>query len=138
MFDAPSSVRTTSVVIDNHSNIAGSYRLTATGASRGFLRDKDGAFTTFDAPGAGTSANQGTFLRSLTKKSAMSGLMVDAANVAHGYIRAKNGAFTSFDEPNAAQTAGAGTTDTYLNNSGEAGGDYIDASGVSHGYIRTP
>src|SRR5215472_2330222 len=47
-------------IINPNGAIAGYYTDSAL-VSHGFLRDKSGAITTFDVPGAGTGAGQGTF-----------------------------------------------------------------------------
>src|SRR4029077_12487004 len=48
------------LIINPKGAIAGHY-IDSAFVSHGFLSDKDGAITTFDAPGAGTGAIQGTF-----------------------------------------------------------------------------
>jgi hypothetical protein len=137
-FDAPGAVRTTPITVNNHATVGGSFRLASSGPSHGFLRDKDGAFTTFDVDNAGTGAGQGTFMRTVTKKGEVSGLMVDNGNVSHGYLRDKNGNITVFDAPDAGTAAFTGTTNTYLDDKGEAGGDYLDNANVYHGFFRAP
>ena len=69
----------------------------------GFLRTKDGDFTTFEAPDAGTGAGQGTFAFSINPRGAISGYYVDASDVGHGFLRAKDGTFTTIDAPGRAQ-----------------------------------
>ena len=50
-FDAPGAVRATIPLGINQTGAITGYYLDARGASHGFLRIADGAFTTFDAPG---------------------------------------------------------------------------------------
>ena len=69
----------------------------------GFLRTKDGDFTTFEAPDAGTGAGQGTFAFSINPRGVISGYYVDASDVGHGFLRAKDGTFTTIDAPGRAQ-----------------------------------
>ena len=44
---------------------------------------------TFDAPGAGTRAGQGTFPVDVNPSGAIAGLYADASNVAHGFLRTR-------------------------------------------------
>ena len=77
--------------------IAGQY-IDANNVSHGFLRTADGNFTTFDAPGAGTGAKQGTFLNffsCLTDLGASTGYYVDANNVYHGFVLNPDGSITT-------------------------------------------
>ncbi len=55
--------------------------------NHGFLRARDGTFTTFDAPGAGKGANQGTFASSINPAGAITGTYKDASMVSHGFLR---------------------------------------------------
>ena len=65
--------------------ITGDY-LDASEVSHGFLRSPDGTFTTFDAPGAGTSAFQGTVPTANNLLGATTGYYIDASNVYHGFL----------------------------------------------------
>jgi hypothetical protein len=53
----------------------------------GFLLAPDGTITTFDAPGAGTGAFQGTFTSQNNPGDAITGFYIDANNVYHGFLR---------------------------------------------------
>jgi hypothetical protein len=53
----------------------------------GFLRAKDGDFTTFDAPGAGTGFAQGTRAEFIDAGSQITGFYYDENNVGHGFLR---------------------------------------------------
>src|SRR5690349_13687253 len=57
--------------------------------------------TTFDAPGAGTAANQGTIGFGINPAGAITGFTRDANFARHGFLRAPDGTFTIFDDPNA-------------------------------------
>ena len=46
---------------------------------------------TFDAPGAGTSAGQGTFAFSINQPGTIAGYYLDKSNVYHGFVRAPDG-----------------------------------------------
>ena len=57
------------------------------GALHGFVRDDNGVITTFDAPGAGTAAGQGTQSFAISPKGEITGFYFDAASVFHGFVR---------------------------------------------------
>ena len=59
-------------------------------------------FTTFNAPGAGTAANQGTITFSINLFGVTTGYYVDANNVAHGFVTAAPfRTFTTLNDPDA-------------------------------------
>jgi hypothetical protein len=66
--------------------IAG-YNVDASNVSHGFVRTPDGWITTFDAPGTGASAYQGTYPYGLNQEGAITGWCIDASNVNHGFLR---------------------------------------------------
>ena len=101
-----------------------------------FLRAADGTFTIIDAPGAGTSAYQGTlaaFETGLNSAGALTGPYIDASNAWHGYVRDPEGNITTFDVPATSQ----GTYPWGINEAGKTVGQYGDANGVSHGFLRS-
>jgi hypothetical protein len=53
----------------------------------GFLRAPDGSITTFDAPGAGTSAYLGTVPYSINTEGAITGFYIDSGIAVHGFLR---------------------------------------------------
>jgi hypothetical protein len=97
------------------------------------VRSPNGAFTTFDAPGAGTGQFQGTEGEGINPQETVSGYDIDAGGVAHGYVRAKDGAITTFDAPGS-----TGTLATAINPSGVITGAFSDTNGVTHGFLRIP
>jgi hypothetical protein len=54
--------------------------------THGFSRSADGAFTIFDAPGAGTSGYQGTRPSTNNLSGEVAGWYIDAENVYHGFL----------------------------------------------------
>jgi hypothetical protein len=100
--------------------------------------------TTFDAPGAGTAAGQGTFANGMNDLGAITGFIRDTNSARHGYLRAPDGTFTIFDDPNAGICSascgtigpGQGTRAYAINPSGEIAGFYSDNTGRCHGYVR--
>jgi hypothetical protein len=105
--------------------------LAVLGLATGQVRAQAAAFTTFDAPGAGSLTGQGTFPQSINGTGSIAGFYVDASNVGHGFVQSNVGVLTSFDGPGA-------TTADAINTPGDVTGYYLDTNAVSHGFIRTP
>jgi hypothetical protein len=104
-------------------------------------------FITFDAPGAGTGAYQGTGCFAYTDCSvvlnnfgAMTGYYLDANNVYHGFLRSPEGTFTNFEAPGSDTTANDfnGTVPNAINDLGAITGAYYDVNSVGHGFLRSP
>src|SRR5579863_8850909 len=91
---------------------------------------------TFEAPGAGKGAGQGTIANEISPSGSITGEYIDARFVFHGYVRASDGIFTSFDAPGAGSGPYGGTNAWSINPAGAITGDDIDSNGVWHGYIR--
>ena len=75
----------------------------------GFVRAADGTITTFDIPGAGTGAFQGTFPGGINPAGTIPGTYTDSSGVNHGFVRARDGTVTTFDIPDAGTGSGQGT-----------------------------
>jgi hypothetical protein len=105
-------------------------------ATRGFVRSPGGKFTTFDAPGASSSAafGYGTLPESINDAGAIAGHYGDANGLYHGFLRIPGGEFTTFDAPGAAM----GTLPKSINASGAITGHYVNAQNVNHGFVRSP
>jgi hypothetical protein len=88
-------------------------------------------FATFDAPGAGTGASQGTFAISIDTAGVIAGYYIDASNAHHGFVRAADGTITTFDVTGAGAGAFQGTTPLGINTSGTVAGFYIDSGNVN-------
>lgn len=106
--------------------------------NHGFVRSPDGRFTTFDAPGAGTDAGEGTGCFSdcntyINDVGSVVGTFIDSNFIYHGYLRAPNGRIVTVDPSNSTSTFVAG-----INDFGVVTGSYIDANNVYHGFIRLP
>lgn len=92
---------------------------------------------TFDAPGAGTGAGQGTFAY-IIQREWIAGNYIDANGVYHGFLRAPDGAITKFDVPGAGTGAGQGTIEVKgMTPALEIVGTNMDANNVFHGFLRT-
>ena len=100
--------------------------------------------TTFEAPGAGTGAGQGTTGFGINPAGAITGFTRDANFARHGFVRAPDGTITIFDDPNAGTCSsscgtignGQGTRAFAINPSGVITGFYTDTSAHCHGYVR--
>jgi hypothetical protein len=116
----------------------------SSGTSDGFLNLRNTPFggpqptiTTFDAPGAGTGAGQGTLPFAINPAGLITGYYLDTGDVFHGFLRIRNGAITTFDAPGAGTGPGQGTRAFSINPGGAISGRYIDAGAVRHGFLRT-
>ena len=114
------------------------YVIDAGSVFHGYVRAPGGKVTTFDAPGAGTGASQGTFPAGINLFGAIEGNYVDAGNVTHGFVRAPSGTIYTFDAPGADVTPGdnGGTYPQTINRFGAVTGYYRDANNVYHGFVR--
>ena len=92
---------------------------------------RKGAIITFDPPGTGTGAFEGTYPRGITPAGAITGFYFDENFVDHGFLRAPDGTFTIFDP------AGSfGTAPFSITPAGAITGFYFDAIGAFHGFLR--
>ena len=66
--------------------ITGQY-VDSSGVNHGFVRSPFGAITTFDCPGAGTAAGQGTLPATPNMFGVITGQDIDANNLHHGFLR---------------------------------------------------
>jgi hypothetical protein len=104
-------------------------------ASHGFLREPSGKITTFDAPGANTSAFPfGTVADAINPEGAITGYYNDTNSVIHGFLRARDGRISTFDVLGVGRGAGQGTYPTSINREGAITGYYFDPSNVYHGF----
>ena len=94
-------------------------------------------FTIFDAPGAGTTALEGTGGLSINSAGVVAGGYITTGNVTHGFVRAANGTITKFDAPGAGTSNKQGTFPASINTGGVVTGMFSDANNVYHGFVRT-
>ncbi len=110
----------------------------AQGVQHGFVRSPGGAFSTFDAPGAGTGSGLGTNAAGVNPAVTVPGYYTDALGVYHSYVRGPRGGITTFDVTAAGTASGQGTFAECINQVGQIPGYYADANYVNHGFVRAP
>jgi len=94
---------------------------------------------TFDVPGAGTGAGQGTFPWGIVQGEWIMGNYIDGNGVYHGFLRAPDGAISKFDVPGSGKGAGQGAVEVFgMTPAREIVGSYFDANNMYHGFLRTP
>ena len=93
-----------------------------------------GKIVTFDVPGVGTAAGQGTYAYANNLQGEITGYWVDSNGVGHGFVRHVNGNIVSFDAPG----AGPMTQGEAINIEGYIVGGYVDSNNVGHGFLRAP
>jgi hypothetical protein len=110
-----------------------------TGNYRGFLRAKDGSFTTFDAvPSPSSPCCTWTFGVAINPAGVIAGYDNDYNSVDHGFVRARGGTITILDAPGAGTGFNQGTFAFSINPAGQVAGQYIDATKVFHGFLWSP
>src|SRR5436190_1311592 len=122
-------------VINPEGAITG-YYFDSSYTNHGFLRDKNGTITPFDAPGGGTGDDRGTLPASINTNGAITGFIFDSSYVFHGFVRAKHGTITPFDPLGAGTDPGQGTVPGAIAPDGAITGYYVDSSYVFHGFLR--
>jgi hypothetical protein len=90
----------------------------------------------FDAPGAGAGAFQGTYAYAINPAGVITGWYLDDNNQGWGFLRAPDGAISSFSVQNAGTGPFLGTGAWSINQAGETAGFYADVNCVAHGFVR--
>ena len=133
-FDPPGSYGTIPASINPSGEIAGYYFGPTGPTAHGFVRDKDGTITSFDAPGAGPN---GTIVVGINPSGEITGYFFDANyavnHTTHGFVRDRDGTIVSFDAPNAGTD---GTVPSSINPAGTIMGYYVDSAFLFHGFVR--
>ncbi|HUI61720.1 MAG TPA: hypothetical protein VLX90_15950 [Steroidobacteraceae bacterium] len=147
-FDAPgveptpgSGSGTLPAAINDAGVITGRY-VDSKNVSHAFVRGASGAFSTFDAPGAGRTSGSGwgTFPRSINNAGTITGHFIDSGNVNHGFVRDPSGRLAAFDAPgeSTAASSGDGTFPQSIDQAGAVAGYYTDRQGWYRGFLRSP
>lgn len=121
--------------INDAGEVCGSFE-DGNGGSHAFLRSSDSMISIFDAPGAGTTGNQGTYANGINASGTIVGSFRDRNLVSHGFLRAANGLMTVFDVPDATMTPYGGTSAGAINEAGAVTGVYY-SSETLHGFVRS-
>ena len=98
-------------------------------------------FTTFDAPGAGTVAPQGTFGVAINTSGVITGNYVDASNATNGFVRATDGTLTTFHAPGLGTGDGPMpnvTSPQAINAAAVVTGYFYHGGAGPHGFVRGP
>jgi len=124
---------TTPQSINNSGVTAGSYLVSNTLVTHGFVRAADGTIADFDAPGAGAQQYEGTWATGINASGIITGYYAEESGYQHGLVRATDGSFTFFDVP------GAMFTEAWcINDKGViAGYWFADGSSPPHGFVRS-
>jgi hypothetical protein len=96
--------------------------------NRGYVRDPEGNFTTFDPPGSIS-----TIALSINAGGAITGYYNESNLVLHGFVREPNGTIASFDPPDSTSTKAVS-----INATGTIAGYYQAANMSVHGFMRRP
>lgn len=136
-FDVPNGVDTSPTAISPSGRIVGFYGDTTLGRVRGFLRDANGAITTFDAP-IDNPQNPGMYSTSptdLTQSGDIIGYSStgDQVDVQPGFLRDRKGNLTYISPPFAWNTFPSA-----INSQGIIVGYYYDLIGYSFPFLRNP
>ncbi len=131
IFDAPGAVQGTFALDINAAGDVTGFYFDANNVTHSFLRVSEGAFTTFDVPGAVS-----TQASSINTEGEITGFYSDVNNISHGFVRTYRGAFMTFDLPAGSFVFIPATPS--INPRGKVTGYYADASSVPHGFLRTP
>ncbi|MBD5657141.1 MAG: hypothetical protein IAI50_18475 [Candidatus Eremiobacteraeota bacterium] len=129
---------TTSTSINVQGTVAG-YFTDSKVVPHSFIRNRQGDFYVFDAPGAGLGPYlyEGTYAASINDRGVVAGQFEDAHLRFHGFIRYPNGTFATVDAPGAGGKANQGTFVTAVSDYGETAGGLVDANNVVHAIVRS-
>lgn len=88
-------------------------------------------YTTFDAPGAGTTSGAGTFATNINGGGTIVGYTTGMSD-SGSFVRDPDGTFTSFNPPGAT----AGSTAAAINNAGDVAGNYYNGDHIGASCAR--
>lgn len=125
--DAPNTFPTS---INDGGAIVGIY--TAPKGRLGFIRNRDGSFTSFEYPRTASTTNA----TGINNNNEIVGFYYDSSkgchgSPAHGFLRNRDGTFASFDYPDTSYTFAHG-----INDKREVVGAYEDCDGIARGFLR--
>jgi hypothetical protein len=122
-------------LINNLGEITG-YYLDANNVFHGFVRSPAGKFTSFEAPGADTTAQSynGTLPSAINDAGEVTGYYTDASGNYHGFVRTREGATSTFDVPGDSLL----TWPLAINAEGVVVGTYLNRKNVFLSFLRHP
>jgi hypothetical protein len=152
VFDPPESTLTEippARAINDSGAVTGDYWVCSTDLSscvvHGFIRNANGEYISFDAPGANPDPNfGGTYPQGINALGEVTGFFGDSDSVFHGFVRRADGQITTFDFPTTCTKTTAppqdcafeGTFPSAMNVLGEVVGSYFGEDGNPHGFLR--
>jgi hypothetical protein len=152
VFDPPGSTLTEippARAINDFGAVTGDYWVCSTDLStcavHGFIRNANGKYVSFDAPGSNPDPNfGGTYPQAINGLGEVTGYYGDSNSVFHGFVRRADGRMTSFDFPTTCtkprtppeDCAFEGTFPSAVNVLGQVVGSYFGEDGNPHGFLR--
>ncbi|HEX4861102.1 MAG TPA: hypothetical protein VFV07_07680 [Rhizomicrobium sp.] len=125
----------TAFAIDAKGDVAGTF-VDDKVVSHGFLRGKGGDIVTFDAPGASTKQQSGTYVTALASGGIVAGYALDDKRAGHGFLRAADGSFTVIEVDGAGGGSHQGTQVLCVSANGITGGFYKNSNRAFHAFVR--
>lgn len=129
-FAVPGAVFVYVTSIDSAGMVSGSYQ-DSNSVFHGFTRDATGKITSFDAPGAGTGANQGTEFEGVSPGGYLCGLYITSNSAEYGFLLSPSGEFFQIDIQGSSVVFASG-----VNDAGQVVGAY-SSSNAFYGFIWT-
>lgn len=126
-FNVPGAIETFAEGIGVNGTVFGFY-LDGSRRLHGFTRDPQGTITTYDAPGAGRGAGQGTGINGVNEAGEIVGSYTDSGYHTHGFMYSHD-VYVPINVPDAPETF-----PNSINAAGTIAGDFTDAAGKLHGF----
>jgi hypothetical protein len=153
VFDPPGSTMTEippARAINDFGAVTGDFWVCSTDLStcavHGFIRNADGKYISFDAPGSNPDPNVGggTYPQAINALGEVTGYYGDSNAVFHGFVRRADGRITTFDFPTTCtktatppeDCAFEGTFPSAVNVLGQVVGTYAGEDGNPYGFLR--
>ena len=102
------------------------------------MRDPNGGFMTFQAPGAALQPGGGSSVSAINDFGVLTGFTLDATGAYHGFDRIEPGRFITYSAPGAGNQAGQGTFSESIDDLGITTGFSEDQNNLDHGFLELP